>query len=368
MLRSLKEAKRIATYLLIIMLIVGIPSLRLIVGTWADGSDYQGTLVRDFTQSNNGSVWFIGIGQRKTPDLYDKYKSGSIIYVTNANGDTYILTQGRDYTIENDRAVFISSNRTNAIITALIGGKNIIPEVNTMLAYIVQKNNGSISWNADKTILSVDINGYTKEYDNDSLTIHNGRVIMSAKKIAEDFKLMGTNTFHTMYDSFESMDDAARAFSYTYRQKSFDDYDNNNKRSGREYMAFIYNDSDKFLFGEVTKGTYRLSTVPPLDQTYTTVAWIHTHGAFTGEGTSKYSNQQVFTGYSGDASFAKKWYDWNNSIRYAYLITNNNGKLKRLDASTIEFLPSDHYIWDSANRGPHGQYNTSVDIIMEGLK
>jgi hypothetical protein len=55
-------------------------------------------------------------------------------------------------------------------------------------------------------------------------------------------------------------------------------------------------------------------------------------------------------------------------IQYAYLITNNGGILKRLDAATVEVSSSDHYIWDIKNKGPKGQYSSAISIITEGLK
>jgi len=327
-----------------------------------DQNDNTLTPVRPYVENRNGSVQYVKIGD------------SSRIYVTSGNGKIYELKEGEDYKINNGTAVFLNTTNAKTVQTAVNDNRNYAPGTYAMLSYVVQKNGGTIYWNDNYTILTVSMNGYTNVYTASDLNIINGRVIMPSSRISSDFGLYGTTTFSTIYDRFRTMDEAAMAFSLTYRQMSFED--------NREYLAYIYEDNtggnDAYFFGYINKGTDRSGGAWPANDTkYVRASWIHTHAAWLGSGTGIGTNQQVFTGKTstgaGDAiaaisaynNFSKyNEYYKKDYMRYAYLI-NNQGVLKRLDAYTVD--PNSHYIWDIENKGPGNIYSDSVDIVARGL-
>jgi len=315
----------------------------------AAGHNYQGTGVRDFVQNNNGSVVYVRIDKNKTTYLYERYKAGSIIYVTTANGDVYTLVQGTDYSIENDRAVLKNSNNANTTASAVANDRNKIPEFDTMLYYIVKKNGGTSGWNTANTVLTVEMNGYKKTYDINKLVIRDGRAIMASKKIAEDFRLSGANTFHAIYDLFDNMDDAAKAFSFTYVPWS--------KRIAQsirmEYTSGIYqNRNGKLLFGYAQKGTknggYYQSVYPTWDDNLWLVSFIHTHPYKQISGDrSQANNPDNLFGYIDTTVFSGYWYKGSGGVwegdaiacakwgRPIYMVNVDVGDVLRLDPAKL---------------------------------
>ena len=320
------------------------------------------TSVSGFADKNNGCA--------QQARIYIDNRYLDVTNITVGNGNIYTLTQNTDYDVFGKKAYFKESNNTNnakQVQMALESNNKKTPAYFAMLDVIANKNGGSVTWNAGKTVATVSIKvenkTVTKSYNASGLKTANGKIIMSAANISKDFAIYGTKTFHTFYDIFNNEDEAAMAFSLSNRAAS--------EKAGIEYMAFIYSKTTgkQYFYGKVsTNGTRNSPKCPEIDVGYSRTSWIHTHADY------KSGNQLLFSGwmykaensaYEGDAVSAIE--NKKSGLNFGYLITNE-GILKKLDPSKLGAGPA---TYTSANQDKYKYISDShvaVTIISSGLK
>ena len=166
-----------------------------------------------------------------------------------------------------------------------------------MAKYSVQKNGGTISYDASANMTTITMNGITNTYTD--LQIINGRAIIDHDILAKDFGIDSYRLKATVTDQFETQDDAALAWGLQYNPIS------TQADRGVEWQAYIYENSNgTFSYDGTTSGyefttedgqIFRTVNAAPPNPNRTLAAWMHTHGAYP-DPNNPTESLDVFTG------------------------------------------------------------------------
>ena len=115
-----------------------------------------------------------------------------------------------------------------------------------MLKYIVEKNNGSISWNDKTKTATVNMPGF-KPMEVSGRNI-NGRIIVDSKFLMDNFALSKDEATHSVGDVFERESDAVMAFALKYHQVSLDE----KQEYGANITYSVVDGSSQYKLGTVT--------------------------------------------------------------------------------------------------------------------
>ncbi|MCL1816795.1 MAG: DUF4329 domain-containing protein, partial [Clostridiales bacterium] len=247
-----------------------------------------------------------------------------------------------------------------------------------MLDYIADKNVGmdcELSFightdNVNCTVTMKDpiLNTVVRRvYSCGEVTLIHGRPVIHSGYLLMDFEGVGDLTkedlTHQAGDLFDSQNHAALAFGLMYLEESTER--TTKYPDGREIFALIYENGDKYYFNNIVRGEKDRVNVPDPDTNKKCVAWVHTHGAYTG---SNDAGSDLFTAYygqyEGDASISAYLSGETKRAIYAYLITPG-GVIKGYNWSTHKDIPN---TYDDPNiiTGTIPDYY-GVSVIYQGL-
>ena len=252
--------------------------------------DYHGNVVGTTTvagtmvQEENNRMDYDAFGNQwigDTPDPFgycgEYYDSESgLVYLRNRYYDS---ASGRFITEDPIKDGFNWYNYCSSNPVILIDPSGL---VEVLLKYIVEKNNGQISWDANANVATVSFPGYAPIKAEGRIV--NGRTIVDSEWLKSNFNLTEYSANHLDGGLFESVEDAILAVTLQIADKSFDEQQEyaaainviNLRYGDRYWFTNITNSSDKAgkSLSQLTDKERREVGIQVDDNS---VAYIHTH-------------------------------------------------------------------------------------------
>ena len=85
-----------------------------------------------------------------------------------------------------------------------------------MVKYAVEKAGGSVNYDSSNNTAVVSLNGITKTYQLNNINVQNGRFIISTQDLVDTFGVSSDKLIHKPGDYFETEEDTAMAWTFTY--------------------------------------------------------------------------------------------------------------------------------------------------------
>jgi hypothetical protein len=243
--------------------------------------------------------------------------------------------------------VVVAATQSTNISSGTMGelGEQVI------LSYIIAKYKESTGKNASvekipKTIkigftitydyeYKITFGSTSKTYSSKDVQVIDGQVIISSKKLIDDFKLTPEQATHQPEkDVFSSIDDTALAWTLTYYARS------NDKNNMLEYASAIYENGTGFSFSKpniAKTDTPWKVVIPNAPSGYNMVAAIHSHPKISGRDYENFSTYDDETALiTGDLEWARNHYANITKESIPLYVATPSGKIKKLTITSTK--------------------------------